>query len=109
MDEADRLLTQSFHDWLPSVLAALKSNAGGDSDKEIVEVEQHGARALAPEQWDSSVGRVASDVDVRVGSSVSDLLSTPSTVTQLLNRARAFTTVPKTALLGHALARPRQD
>ncbi|GAA5973548.1 hypothetical protein JCM11641_007113 [Rhodosporidiobolus odoratus] len=28
VDEADRLLTQSFHDWLPTVLAALKPPSG---------------------------------------------------------------------------------
>lgn len=67
VDEADRLLTQSFHDWLPSILSALKpSTANAQAD---------GARsasdAVAPECWDDRIGRVGSDLDVRALSSAS--------------------------------------
>ncbi|ORY72933.1 P-loop containing nucleoside triphosphate hydrolase protein [Leucosporidium creatinivorum] len=71
VDEADRLLTQSFHDWLPSILAALKPSSATD-----VLVERNGgvADALAPEWWDAKIGRVASDLDVRSQPSCQKLL-----------------------------------
>ncbi|KAK4700597.1 ATP-dependent RNA helicase DDX51/DBP6, partial [Phenoliferia sp. Uapishka_3] len=56
IDEADRLLNQSFHEWLPSILAALKPPASSSSDFP-------GKGAMAPDWWDVKTGRVASDVD----------------------------------------------
>lgn len=70
IDEADRLLNQSFHDWLPSILAALKppvtltERNNGETTADV----------LAPEWWDASVGRVESDLDERCFASVRSFL-----------------------------------
>ncbi|GAA5905577.1 hypothetical protein JCM8208_005775 [Rhodotorula glutinis] len=93
VDEADRLLTQSFHDWLPTVLSALKPSfsAAALADKENdmdptggrrerrTKVREGGlkeADALAPSWWDAEgkPGRVASDVDERCHGSCQKLL-----------------------------------
>lgn len=86
VDEADRLLTQSFHDWLPTVLSALKPSFSAPALREEDEVlapkrekrtKQSSiaikkADAMAPSWWDAvgKVGRVASDVDERCHGSV---------------------------------------
>lgn len=75
VDEADRLLTQSFHDWLPTILAALKPTStivdadGEGSGSRLLEK----ADAMAPAWWDAEgkIGRGASDVDERSVPSVS--------------------------------------
>lgn len=69
------MLTQSFHDWLPTILAALKPTST------IADVNENGqssallekADAMAPAWWDAEgeIGRVASDVDERSVPSVS--------------------------------------
>ncbi|GAA6008392.1 hypothetical protein JCM11491_004459 [Sporobolomyces phaffii] len=79
VDEADRLLTQSFHDWLPTILAALKptnSAVDGTFDASVGEGELQTSDALAPAWWDAEgkVGRVASDVDERSHPSCQKLL-----------------------------------
>lgn len=89
VDEADRLLTQSFHDWLPTVLSALKPsfsaaalvendvNAPLRSSRREKKAPSKGdklptADALAPAWWDTEgkVGRIPSDVDERCQGSV---------------------------------------
>lgn len=70
IDEADRLLNQSFHDWLPSILAALKPPASLSEPR----VGETTADVLAPEWWDASIGRVASDLDERCLASVRSFL-----------------------------------
>lgn len=88
VDEADRLLTQSFHDWLPTVLSALKPTFDAASlrdedepvaiqrgrhsrlSKEPIEMQ---ADALAPSWWDAEgrIGRqLPSDIDERCLGSV---------------------------------------
>ncbi|GAA5955809.1 hypothetical protein JCM3765_001858 [Sporobolomyces pararoseus] len=79
VDEADRLLTQSFHDWLPTILNALKPTTKGlDPEEEIVgsNVLLERADAQAPAHWDAegNLGRVQSDVDERAHSSCQKLL-----------------------------------
>ncbi|GAA6011572.1 hypothetical protein JCM10207_002663 [Rhodosporidiobolus poonsookiae] len=79
VDEADRLLTQSFHEWLPGVLAALKPQLRAMKEKEEGEGEEgKGKKAdpLAPTWWDAEggVGRVSSDVDERCFGSCQKLL-----------------------------------
>ncbi|BGP43372.1 ATP-dependent RNA helicase dbp6 [Rhodotorula kratochvilovae] len=93
VDEADRLLTQSFHDWLPTVLSALKPSfsaaalaekendadpVGGRKERRAKRREGglREADALAPAWWDAEgkVGRVASDVDERCHGSCQKLL-----------------------------------
>ncbi|KAI5481190.1 ATP-dependent DNA helicase [Pseudohyphozyma bogoriensis] len=59
IDEADRLLNQSFNEWLPSILAALKPSASV-SDMKVLEPAI--ADAMAPEWWDAGVGKLESDV-----------------------------------------------
>ncbi|GAA5902975.1 uncharacterized protein JCM6883_002652 [Sporobolomyces salmoneus] len=80
VDEADRLLTQSFHDWLPTILAALKPTSSVSSSVEEFVVETGDelvkADAVAPAWWDAEgkVGRIASGVDERSQSSCQKLL-----------------------------------
>ncbi|GAA6002747.1 uncharacterized protein JCM10292_002997 [Rhodotorula paludigena] len=93
VDEADRLLTQSFHDWLPTVLSALKPsfsaaalvendlNAPLRSSRREKKAPSKGdklptADALAPGWWDAEgkVGRIPSDVDERCQGSCQKLL-----------------------------------
>ncbi|TNY17171.1 P-loop containing nucleoside triphosphate hydrolase protein [Rhodotorula diobovata] len=95
VDEADRLLTQSFHDWLPTVLSALKPSfsaaalaekendadpTGGRRRERKTKARAAGglkeADALAPAWWDAEgkPGRVASDVDERCHGSCQKLL-----------------------------------
>ena len=71
IDEADRLLTQSFHDWLPSILAALKPSPAA---AQAALVGPATSDALAPEAWDAGIGRVGSDLDERLQSSCQKLL-----------------------------------
>ncbi len=71
VDEADRLLTQSFHDWLPSILAALKPAPAAAAAALVLPTVSD---ALAPEVWDAGIGRVASDVDERAEGSCQKLL-----------------------------------
>ncbi|GAA5920077.1 hypothetical protein JCM1841_004080 [Sporobolomyces salmonicolor] len=77
VDEADRLLTQSFHDWLPTILAALKPSPtlSSESPTGTVDLPEQ-ADALAPVWWDAEgkPGRVASDVDERCAPSCQKLL-----------------------------------
>ncbi|GAA5862688.1 hypothetical protein JCM3774_001886 [Rhodotorula dairenensis] len=80
VDEADRLLTQSFHDWLPTVLSALKptfSAASLREDETLPKGRQTKllsraaktptvvADALAPSWWDADGddSRLSSDLD----------------------------------------------
>lgn len=78
VDEADRLLTQSFHDWLPTVLSALKptfSAASLREDETLPRSRQTKslprsaqvpeADALAPSWWDVDVqgANMSSDLD----------------------------------------------
>ncbi|BGP58105.1 ATP-dependent RNA helicase dbp6 [Rhodotorula sphaerocarpa] len=84
VDEADRLLTQSFHDWLPTVLSALKSSFNAASlrddddatgahrfrpQQQLSQLEEvPTADALAPSWWDAEgrIGRArTSDLDER--------------------------------------------
>ncbi|GAA5838237.1 hypothetical protein JCM3766R1_001870 [Sporobolomyces carnicolor] len=80
VDEADRLLTQSFHDWLPSILSALNPlGSAQESSLESDDVANEAVAksdALAPAVWDAEgkVGRVSSDVDERSQSSCQKLL-----------------------------------
>ncbi|BGO95421.1 hypothetical protein NBRC10512_001389 [Rhodotorula toruloides] len=90
VDEADRLLTQSFHDWLPTVLSALKPSFSAPAlrdDDDLLPVKREKwtkrslsavkkADALAPYWWDAEgkVGRVASDLDERCHGSCQKLL-----------------------------------
>ncbi|GAA6046760.1 hypothetical protein JCM3770_005628, partial [Rhodotorula araucariae] len=93
VDEADRLLTQSFHDWLPTVLSALKPSfsaaalaekendadpMGGRTERRAKRREggPRQADALAPAWWDAEgkPGRVASDLDERCQPSCQKLL-----------------------------------
>ncbi|KPV71921.1 uncharacterized protein RHOBADRAFT_30559 [Rhodotorula graminis WP1] len=93
VDEADRLLTQSFHDWLPTVLSALKPSfsaaalaekendmdpTGGRRERRT-KVREGGleeADALAPSWWDAEgkPGRMPSDLDERCHGSCQKLL-----------------------------------
>ncbi|GAA5827714.1 hypothetical protein JCM11251_001802 [Rhodosporidiobolus azoricus] len=54
VDEADRLLTQSFHEWLPTVLAALKPSSLLPSSTDAEQGEKENILALA-----SSLGKKA--------------------------------------------------
>ncbi|GAA5987439.1 hypothetical protein JCM5350_002762 [Sporobolomyces pararoseus] len=79
VDEADRLLTQSFHDWLPTILDALKPTTkslqtGEEFAGPNVLLER--ADAQAPAHWDAegNLGRIQSDVDERAHSSCQKLL-----------------------------------
>ncbi|BGP27551.1 ATP-dependent DNA helicase [Rhodotorula toruloides] len=90
VDEADRLLTQSFHDWLPTVLSALKPSfsppALGNDDRSMSAKREKRTKrtataikkadAMAPSWWDAEgkVGRVASDLDERCQGSCQKLL-----------------------------------
>ncbi|GAA5905491.1 hypothetical protein JCM6882_004767 [Rhodosporidiobolus microsporus] len=98
VDEADRLLTQSFHEWLPTVLAALKpssslpSSSGREGEKENVPVSATAAAStnleqdrlkladpMAPLWWDASeaeggVGRVGAEGEERSFGSCQKLL-----------------------------------
>ncbi|GAA5888828.1 hypothetical protein JCM5296_005007 [Sporobolomyces johnsonii] len=77
VDEADRLLTQSFHDWLPTILSALKPSPtlSSEAPTGTVDLLQQ-ADALAPVWWDAEgkPGRLASDVDERCAPSCQKLL-----------------------------------
>lgn len=73
IDEADRLLNQSFHDWLPSILSALKPTPPTASTGQSID-ELPLADALAPEWWDAQIGRVPSSFDERCLPSVRLLL-----------------------------------
>ncbi|GAA6062809.1 hypothetical protein JCM10212_006170 [Sporobolomyces blumeae] len=76
VDEADRLLTQSFHDWLPTILDALKPASTLSTSLADERAPPRRADAMAPVWWDADgkVGRVASDVDERSVSSCQKLL-----------------------------------
>ncbi|GAA5931083.1 uncharacterized protein JCM15063_002539 [Sporobolomyces koalae] len=74
VDEADRLLTQSFHDWLPTILSALRPT----SSESFIEPGSKLARAdaMAPAWWDAEgkIGRVPTDFDERSQPSCQKLL-----------------------------------
>lgn len=110
VDEADRLLTQSFHDWLPTVLSALKPSfsaaalaekendadpTGGRRRERKTKARAAGglkeADALAPAWWDAEgkPGRVASDVDERCHGSVSPPSRLVSFRLAMLSHARS--------------------
>ncbi|GAA5858660.1 hypothetical protein JCM8547_001410 [Rhodosporidiobolus lusitaniae] len=101
VDEADRLLTQSFHDWLPSVLAVLKPSSassrplGAEDDLEeekekenlptLAEEKEAGqerlktADAVAPAWWDAEkelggLGRLGVEGEERMGGCCQKLL-----------------------------------
>ncbi|GAA5885870.1 hypothetical protein JCM16303_000091 [Sporobolomyces ruberrimus] len=75
VDEADRLLTQSFHDWLPTILAALKpTNHTTVNGTDSALLEKADAMALAWWDAEGKVGRVPSDVDERSQPSCQKLL-----------------------------------
>ncbi|GAA5989854.1 hypothetical protein JCM10908_002351 [Rhodotorula pacifica] len=92
VDEADRLLTQSFHDWLPTVLSALKPTFSAAALREDeVPTRSRQARslarttkapvvdeadALAPSWWDANGqdARIPSDLDERCLGSCQKLL-----------------------------------
>ena len=70
VDEADRLLTQSFQDWLPTILAALKPSEKELDRPDSAPAAGSGGDAMAPLWWRSSFGDVASDLQVACHSSV---------------------------------------
>ncbi|KAM0753774.1 DEAD-domain-containing protein [Meredithblackwellia eburnea MCA 4105] len=69
IDEADRLLTQSFQDWLPSILNVLKPPASLSPGPSPAESD-----AVAPDWWSSSVAKLPSDVNERCLHSCQKLL-----------------------------------
>ncbi|GAA6039952.1 hypothetical protein JCM8097_002637 [Rhodosporidiobolus ruineniae] len=84
VDEADRLLTQSFHDWLPTVLAALKPSSSSSApvaaaekaEEEKTEEGLKKADAMAPLWWDAegAVGMVEAEGQGRCFGSCQKLL-----------------------------------
>ncbi|SCZ94641.1 BZ3500_MvSof-1268-A1-R1_Chr12-3g04016 [Microbotryum saponariae] len=74
VDEADRLLTQSFNEWLPAVLAALHPTPS--TTRASIEPSSRSDRAdiQAPAWWDAETGRTCSELDVRSVSSCQKLL-----------------------------------
>ncbi|KAM0786203.1 hypothetical protein ACM66B_007007 [Microbotryomycetes sp. NB124-2] len=67
VDEADRLLTQSFHDWLPTILTALKPLSNMDQDKANVAV-------LAPDWLDAQQAGDRTELESAAHSSCQKLL-----------------------------------
>lgn len=117
VDEADRLLTQSFHDWLPTVLSALKptfSAAALREDETLPKSRQTKslsratktptvvADALAPSWWDADGGdaRMSLDLDEPCLGSVSAAWSEPCTessglTTLYVNSVKSFCSPPR--------------
>jgi len=114
VDEADRLLTQSFHDWLPTILAALRptsSSANDQTEKPVGGDTLEKADALAPAWWDAEgkIGRIASDVDERSHPSVSLALFCIVFTHRIKLTYRSRHAVPKTVVLCYPLSRPSED
>ncbi|SCV73173.1 BQ2448_7098 [Microbotryum intermedium] len=74
VDEADRLLTQSFNEWLPAVLAALDPPPTASTTSIETSASPDRADIQAPAWWDTSTGRCPSELDVRSVSSCQKLL-----------------------------------
>ncbi|SGY12726.1 BQ5605_C011g06587 [Microbotryum silenes-dioicae] len=74
VDEADRLLTQSFNEWSPAMLAALHPTPS--TTRASIERCPRSDRAdvQAPAWWDAETGRTSSELDVRSVSSCQKLL-----------------------------------
>lgn len=127
VDEADRLLTQSFHDWLPTVLSALKPSFNAASlrddddatgahrfrpQQQLSQLEEvPTADALAPSWWDAEgrIGRArTSDLDERCLVSVR-LTSFVKRCSLCAANALLPFTVSEAPVLGDLVPRPGKD